>query len=118
MARDKKLSSLPHLNWLNFTGKHRPGNECNKGYAWVSNPAGAILVNGERLPASLSRTDDWTLMSAPSENPPAGFGIRSHVRNRALTLVVFRRSQPLSYSRPFLGTGSFFHPVVIPRIFH
>jgi hypothetical protein len=58
MGRAKKLSSLPHLNWLGCSGKYRPGNECNKGYAWVSNPAGAILVNGERLPASLFRTDD------------------------------------------------------------
>ena len=28
-------------------------------YAWASNPEGANLVNGEGLPASLFRTDDW-----------------------------------------------------------
>jgi sialate O-acetylesterase len=30
-------------------------------YAWASNPEGANLVNGEGLPASLFRTDDWKL---------------------------------------------------------
>ena len=30
-------------------------------YAWASNPSGANLVNGEGLPASLFRTDDWKL---------------------------------------------------------
>jgi sialate O-acetylesterase len=30
-------------------------------YAWASNPAGANLVNGEGLPASLFRTDNWKL---------------------------------------------------------
>lgn len=30
-------------------------------YAWASNPTGANLVNGEGLPASLFRTDDWKL---------------------------------------------------------
>ena len=28
-------------------------------YAWAANPAGANLVNGEGLPASVFRTDDW-----------------------------------------------------------
>ena len=30
-------------------------------YAWAANPEGANLVNGEDLPASLFRTDDWKL---------------------------------------------------------
>ncbi len=30
-------------------------------YAWASNPEGANLVNGEGLPASLFRSDDWKL---------------------------------------------------------
>lgn len=30
-------------------------------YAWASNPEGANLVNGEGLPASVFRTDDWKL---------------------------------------------------------
>ncbi len=30
-------------------------------YAWAANPEGANLVNGEGLPASLFRTDDWKL---------------------------------------------------------
>jgi sialate O-acetylesterase len=30
-------------------------------YAWASNPEGANLVNGEGLPASLFRTDEWKL---------------------------------------------------------
>jgi sialate O-acetylesterase len=32
-------------------------------YAWAANPLGANLVNGEGLPASLFRTDDWKLMT-------------------------------------------------------
>jgi sialate O-acetylesterase len=28
-------------------------------YAWAANPAGANLVNSDRLPASVFRTDDW-----------------------------------------------------------
>jgi sialate O-acetylesterase len=34
-------------------------------YAWASNPEGANLVNGEDLPASLFRTDDWKLSTEP-----------------------------------------------------
>ena len=30
-------------------------------YAWAANPTGANLVNGEGLPASLFRTDEWKL---------------------------------------------------------
>ncbi|HAT20231.1 MAG TPA: sialic acid-specific 9-O-acetylesterase, partial [Verrucomicrobiales bacterium] len=30
-------------------------------YAWASNPEGANLVNAAELPASLFRTDSWTL---------------------------------------------------------
>jgi sialate O-acetylesterase len=32
-------------------------------YAWAANPKGANLVNGEGLPASLFRTDDWKLLT-------------------------------------------------------
>jgi len=32
-------------------------------YAWAANPTGANLVNGEGLPASLFRTDNWKLMT-------------------------------------------------------
>jgi len=32
-------------------------------YAWAANPEGANLVNGDGLPASLFRTDDWKLMT-------------------------------------------------------
>ena len=32
-------------------------------YAWAANPEGANLVNGEGLPSSLFRTDDWKLMT-------------------------------------------------------
>jgi sialate O-acetylesterase len=32
-------------------------------YAWASNPEGANLVNGEGLPASVFRTDDWKVRS-------------------------------------------------------
>ena len=28
-------------------------------YAWAANPAGANLVNGDGLPASVFRTDEW-----------------------------------------------------------
>jgi sialate O-acetylesterase len=32
-------------------------------YAWAANPEGANLVNGEGLPSSLFRTDDWKLVT-------------------------------------------------------
>lgn len=36
-------------------------------YAWAANPSGANLVNGEGLPASLFRTDDWKLSTDRSK---------------------------------------------------
>lgn len=34
-------------------------------YAWAANPEGANLMNGEGLPASVFRTDDWKLTTEP-----------------------------------------------------
>jgi sialate O-acetylesterase len=47
-------------------------------YAWAANPAGANLVNGVGLPASLFRTDDWKLMT---EQQPATSRFGSKNRN-------------------------------------
>jgi sialate O-acetylesterase len=38
-------------------------------YAWASNPEGANLINGEGLPASLFRTDDWPGVTDGVGNP-------------------------------------------------
>lgn len=38
-------------------------------YAWASNPEGANLVNGEGLPASIFKTDDWEWSTATNVNP-------------------------------------------------
>lgn len=35
-------------------------------YAWAGNPAGANLYNREGLPASLFRTDNWNVVTAPN----------------------------------------------------
>lgn len=39
-------------------------------YAWAANPEGANLVNGENLPASVFRTDDWSDVE-PKMDPQA-----------------------------------------------